>query len=71
MLTMHAAHPEASTRCSGTTYSALEIGHLVGTDLNPERWSEFKVNIAKYDAARPSRCAYPGRKCLNQTRERV
>jgi hypothetical protein len=58
MLTMHAEYPEASTRCSGTTYSALEIGHLVGTDLNPdlnpERWSELKVNTGKYEAARPS-----------------
>jgi phenylpyruvate tautomerase PptA (4-oxalocrotonate tautomerase family) len=46
--------PEGSWGCSGTTYSALEIGHLVGTDQDPERWSELKVNSAKYEAARPS-----------------
>jgi phenylpyruvate tautomerase PptA (4-oxalocrotonate tautomerase family) len=46
--------PEGSWGCSGTTYSALEIGHLVGSDLDPERWAELKVNAAKHSAARPS-----------------
>ncbi|MGW7530154.1 tautomerase family protein [Streptomyces sp. NPDC054783] len=46
--------PEGSWGCSGSTYSALEIGRLVGTDQDPERWSELKVNTSKHSAARPS-----------------
>jgi phenylpyruvate tautomerase PptA (4-oxalocrotonate tautomerase family) len=46
--------PEGSWGFSGGTYSALEIGHLIGSDLDPERWSELKVNTSKYSAARPS-----------------
>ncbi|MGK4580345.1 hypothetical protein [Kitasatospora sp. HPMI-4] len=34
--------------------TALEVGHLIGTDLDPERWSELKVNAFKHSAARPS-----------------
>jgi phenylpyruvate tautomerase PptA (4-oxalocrotonate tautomerase family) len=39
--------PEGNWGCSGTTYSALEIGHLVGTERDPQRWSALKVNTVK------------------------
>jgi hypothetical protein len=35
---------------------ALEIDHLIGSDKDPERWSELKVNVAKLQASRPSWC---------------
>jgi phenylpyruvate tautomerase PptA (4-oxalocrotonate tautomerase family) len=46
--------PEGSWGWNRGTVSALEIGHTIGSDLNPERWSELRVNSAKHEAARPS-----------------
>jgi hypothetical protein len=39
---------------AGRQMSALEIGHLIGSDKDPERWSELKVNVAKQQDSRPS-----------------
>ena len=36
---------------AGRAVSALDIGHLIGTDENPERWSEMRVNTANMQAA--------------------
>jgi len=38
----------------GHAISAPEIGMVIGTDKDPERWSELKVNTAKLSADRPS-----------------
>ncbi|MBV8182048.1 MAG: hypothetical protein JO045_25295 [Mycobacterium sp.] len=46
--------PEGSWGTEGDTLSAPEIGELIGTDKDPERWSELKVNSAKLSADRPS-----------------
>ena len=46
--------PEGSWCAAGRPASALDIGHMIGTDKNPERWSEMKVNAAKMQASRPS-----------------
>ena len=46
--------PEGSWGTEGDTLSAPEIGELIGTDKDPERWSELKVNTAKLQADRPS-----------------
>lgn len=46
--------PEGSWGLFGRQTSALEIGHLIGSDKDPERWSELKVNVAKLQASRPS-----------------
>ena len=46
--------PEGSWGTEGDTLSAPEIGELIGTDKDPERWSELKVNSAKLSASRPS-----------------
>ncbi|MBV9689871.1 MAG: tautomerase family protein [Ktedonobacteraceae bacterium] len=46
--------PEGSWGACGGNLSALEIGHLIGSDKNPARWSELKENTAKMTAARPS-----------------
>ena len=46
--------PEGSWGTEGQTLSAPEIGALIGTDKDPERWSELKVNSAKLSADRPS-----------------
>jgi hypothetical protein len=42
--------PEGSWRYIGRAASALEIGHLIGSDKDPER----KVNVAKLQVSRPS-----------------
>jgi hypothetical protein len=46
--------PKGSWCAAGGPASALDIGHLIGTDKNPERWSKMKVNTAKMQASRPS-----------------
>jgi hypothetical protein len=46
--------PEGSWGTDGETLSAPEIGQIIGTDKDPERWSELKVNTAKLSADRPS-----------------
>ena len=46
--------PEGSWCAAGRPASALDIGHMIGTDKNPERWTEMKVNTAKMQASRPS-----------------
>ena len=46
--------PEGSWGTYGQTLSAPEIGVLIGSDKDPERWSELKVNSAKLSASRPS-----------------
>jgi phenylpyruvate tautomerase PptA (4-oxalocrotonate tautomerase family) len=46
--------PEGSWGACGGPLSALEIGHLIGSDKDPTRWSELKENTAKLTAARPS-----------------
>lgn len=46
--------PEGSWAATGIPMSALEIGHLLGSDKDPQRWSELKENTAKLTAARPS-----------------
>jgi phenylpyruvate tautomerase PptA (4-oxalocrotonate tautomerase family) len=46
--------PEGSWGTDGQTLSAPEIGQIIGTDKEPERWSELKVNSAKLSADRPS-----------------
>jgi phenylpyruvate tautomerase PptA (4-oxalocrotonate tautomerase family) len=46
--------PEGSWGYYGREASALEIGHMIGSDKDSERWSELKVNVAKLQAARPS-----------------
>jgi phenylpyruvate tautomerase PptA (4-oxalocrotonate tautomerase family) len=46
--------PEGSWGVLGRQTSALEIGHVIGSDKDPERWSELKVNVAKLQASRPS-----------------
>ena len=46
--------PEGSWGAIGRQMSALEIGHLIGSDKDPERLSELKVNAAKHEASRPS-----------------
>jgi phenylpyruvate tautomerase PptA (4-oxalocrotonate tautomerase family) len=46
--------PEGSWGWLGGSTSALEIGEFIGTDKDPERWSELKQNTAKVQASRPS-----------------
>jgi phenylpyruvate tautomerase PptA (4-oxalocrotonate tautomerase family) len=46
--------PEGSWVWAGRQTSALEIGHIIGSDKDPDRWSEVKVNTAKLQASRPS-----------------
>jgi phenylpyruvate tautomerase PptA (4-oxalocrotonate tautomerase family) len=46
--------PEGSWGFLGHAISAPEIGKVIGTDKDPERWSELKVNTAKLSADRPS-----------------
>jgi phenylpyruvate tautomerase PptA (4-oxalocrotonate tautomerase family) len=46
--------PEGSWGVLGRQMSALEIGHVIGADKDPERWSELKVNVAKLQASRSS-----------------
>ena len=46
--------PEGSWCAAGLPVSALDIGHMIGTDKNPDRWTEMKVNTAKMQASRPS-----------------
>ena len=46
--------PEGSWGTEGDTLSAPEIGEIIGTDKDPERWSELKANSAKLSASRPS-----------------
>jgi phenylpyruvate tautomerase PptA (4-oxalocrotonate tautomerase family) len=46
--------PEGSWGLGGRQTSALEIGHIIGSDKDPARWSELKVNVAKLQASRPS-----------------
>jgi hypothetical protein len=46
--------PERSWGWLGGNTSALEIGRAIGTDKDPERWSELKHNTAKVQASRPS-----------------
>jgi hypothetical protein len=44
--------PEGSWGWLGHTTSALEIGHFIGTDKDPERWAELKDVTAKMKADR-------------------
>jgi phenylpyruvate tautomerase PptA (4-oxalocrotonate tautomerase family) len=44
--------PEGSWGATGHGVSALEIGHMIGSDKDPQRWSELKVTTAKLQAAR-------------------
>ena len=46
--------PEGSWGLAGNSFSAIEIGRLIGSDKDPERWSELKANTARLIAARPS-----------------
>jgi hypothetical protein len=46
--------PEGSWGWLGHSTSALEIGEYIGTDKDPERWSELKENTHKLKASRPS-----------------
>jgi hypothetical protein len=46
--------PEGSWGWAGRQTSALEIGHIIGSDKDPDRRSELKVNAAKLQASRPS-----------------
>jgi phenylpyruvate tautomerase PptA (4-oxalocrotonate tautomerase family) len=46
--------PEGSWGTDGQTLTAPEIGQLIGTDDDPQRWSELKVNSAKLSAGRPT-----------------
>jgi phenylpyruvate tautomerase PptA (4-oxalocrotonate tautomerase family) len=46
--------PEGSWGALGRQTSALEVGQTIGSDKDPERWSELKVNTAKQQASRPS-----------------
>jgi phenylpyruvate tautomerase PptA (4-oxalocrotonate tautomerase family) len=46
--------PEGSWGWAGRQTSALEIGHIIGSDKDPDRWSELKVNTAELQASRPS-----------------
>jgi phenylpyruvate tautomerase PptA (4-oxalocrotonate tautomerase family) len=46
--------PEGSWGFVGHTFSAPEIGQVIGSDKDPKRWSELKVNTAKLQASRPS-----------------
>jgi phenylpyruvate tautomerase PptA (4-oxalocrotonate tautomerase family) len=46
--------PEGSWGWVGRQTSALEIGHIIGSDKDPDRWSELEVNGAKLQASRPS-----------------
>jgi len=46
--------PEGSWGWIGRQTSALEIGHIIGSDKDPDRWSELRVNSAKLQASRPS-----------------
>ena len=46
--------PEGSWGWVGHQTSALEIGHIIGSDKDPDRWTELKVNAAKLQASRPS-----------------
>lgn len=46
--------PEGSWGSLGRTTSALGIGHRIGSDKDPERWSELKVNTAKLQVSRAS-----------------
>src|SRR5215472_2490991 len=46
--------PEGSWGFLGHAISAPEIGKVIGSDMDPERWSELKVNTAKLSANRPS-----------------
>jgi hypothetical protein len=36
----------------GHGMSAIEIGQMIGSDKDPQRWSELKVTTAKLQAAR-------------------
>jgi phenylpyruvate tautomerase PptA (4-oxalocrotonate tautomerase family) len=47
-------NPEGSFAAGGAPLSALEVGHLIGSDKDPQRWSELKENTAKLTAARLS-----------------
>ena len=44
--------PEGSWGATGHGVSALEIGHMIGSDKDPQRWSELEVTTAKLQAAR-------------------
>src|SRR3984893_10803222 len=44
--------PEGSWGATGNGVSALEIGQMIGSDKDPQRWSELKVTTAKLQAAR-------------------
>jgi phenylpyruvate tautomerase PptA (4-oxalocrotonate tautomerase family) len=46
--------PEGSWGFAGRQTSGLEIGHILGSDKDPDRWSELKENTAKLQASRPS-----------------
>jgi phenylpyruvate tautomerase PptA (4-oxalocrotonate tautomerase family) len=46
--------PEGSWGFEGRAMSAQEIGQVIGTDKDPERWSELKRTAAKQSASRPS-----------------
>jgi phenylpyruvate tautomerase PptA (4-oxalocrotonate tautomerase family) len=46
--------PEGSWGWAGRQTSGLEIGHIIGSDKDSDRWSELKVNTAKLQASRPS-----------------
>jgi phenylpyruvate tautomerase PptA (4-oxalocrotonate tautomerase family) len=46
--------PEGSWGWAGRQTSALEIGHIIGSDKDPDRWSELKVNSAKLQGSRSS-----------------
>jgi len=37
----------------GGNTSALEIGRAIGTDKDPERWSELRQNTSKVQTSRP------------------
>jgi hypothetical protein len=46
--------PEGSWCATGRPVSTLDIGHVIGTDKNLERWSEMRMNVAEMQASRPS-----------------
>jgi hypothetical protein len=46
--------PGGSWGWAGRQTSALELGHIIGSDKDPDRWSELKVNSAKLQASRSS-----------------
>jgi phenylpyruvate tautomerase PptA (4-oxalocrotonate tautomerase family) len=46
--------PEGSWGFAGRQTSGLEIGHILGSDKDHDRWSELKENTAKLQASRPS-----------------